>query len=137
MLIQANFPFKVVYTNAAFSDLTGLSSVMVMGKNFDKFLPADTIADILSSENLKNQQHINLDPSGGTLGDGCHGNCYVECNIKIILINPPLYLLVELSKRSEQQEVKESFEVDLLSVTEASITGDESADLTEPFSLVG
>ena len=139
LLIQAKYPFTVVYTNAAFSDFTGLSSENIIGKNIDKFLPTDSLADILTCDDMKNQHVVTLDPSGGNLEDGCHGNCYIECSIKIVPINASLpYLLMIFSKRSEQQDIGPSFEVDLFSdIDLVSIGGDESADPSEPFSLVG
>jgi len=137
LLIQAKNPFTILYANAAFSDFTGLS---VIGRNIDKFLPADAILDILAC-GLKKQERVIFDPSGGTIQDGCHGNSYIECNIKILSISPPMYLMVVFSKGSEQiEDVNQAYEVDLFSDTDlVSVAGDESTSDTEveAFSLVG
>jgi PAS domain-containing protein len=132
-LIEGKHPFKAVYINAAFSNLTGLSSDSVLGKNFEKFLPSDTISDILARSGTVNHHVVTIDPSGGTVQDCSHGNIYFECSITMTLVCPPSYLLVELSKSFESSPTVDIFsEIELV-----SLVGDDVTEIIEPFSLVG
>jgi len=140
MIIQAKNPFSIVYANAAFSDLTGLSSETLIGKDIEKFLPAQNISDLLLTwEQSKDPHRILFDLSAGATPNGSHGNIYIQCEIEIILISPPpLYLMIIFGKISEKKQGA-PFEaaLDIFSDTDlVSFAGDEGSDI-EALSLIG